>query len=172
MTLSRVRALLVMGTLVAVAAGFVIWAIVRDSQSVAERPERTCPEGAVPAATAIPAPKKVKINVYNDTDKDGLASSVAEQLKTRGFQVGKVRNDPDPAPVKGSAELRYGPAGLGSAHLLRAYFTDAQPEPDVERTGSTVDVVLGMEFRQLATPAEVNDALRLIGDPSPPPGMC
>ncbi len=123
-------------------------------------------------STAIPEPKSLKINVYNDTDEGGLAKKIASQLEARGFKIGKVGNDPDPDPVKGTAELRFGPKGLGGAHLLSAHLVDADLLPDTERENETVDVVLGQEFKQLASPSEVNDALRLINDPSPPPGMC
>ena len=172
MTLSRVRALLIVGTLAALAAAFVTWAILQDSQTKNVEAERRCPEGAVAAATGIPEPKKVTVNVYNDTDEKGLAGRVAGQLEERGFKIGKVGNDPDPDPVRGTAVLRFGPKGLGGAHLLRAYFADADSEPDTRRDGATVDVVLGHEFRQMSTPSEVNEALRMLGDPSPPPGMC
>ncbi|MGH3728048.1 MAG: LytR C-terminal domain-containing protein [Micromonosporaceae bacterium] len=173
MTLARVRALLVVGSLAALAAMFVIWAIMRDSQTdPASEAERRCSEGQVPAATAVPEPKALTINVYNDTDEGGLAKRVAGELKARGFKIGKVGNDPNPNPVKGTAELRFGPKGLGGAHLLSAHLIAADMVPDTERDGAVVDVVLGQEFKQLASPSEVNDALRLIEDPSPPPGMC
>lgn len=174
MTLARVRALLVVGTLAALAATIVVWAILRDSQATEEDPAdaRRCAEGEVPAATAMPDPGALTVNVYNDTDQPGLAKRVAGQLKDRGFKIGKVEQDGDQNVVKGTAEVRYGPKGLGGAHLLGAYLVEADMVPDVERKDGNVDVVLGLEFRQLASPAEVNDALRLIGDPSPPTGMC
>ncbi|MQA25479.1 MAG: LytR family transcriptional regulator [Micromonosporaceae bacterium] len=172
MTLARVRALLVVVTMAALAASFVLWAILRDSQAKDDPAEQNCPQGAVPAATAVPEPKNMKLNVYNDTDQRGLAKRVAGQLKSRGFKIGKVGNDPDPDPVKGTALLRFGPDGLGGAHLLRAYFVDADSEPDTRRKGASIDIVLGQQFKQLSTPSEVNDGLRLLGDPSPPAGMC
>lgn len=172
MTFARVRALLVVGTLAALAAAFVVWAIMRDSQTKDEGAERRCREGDKPAATAMPASKSVTVNVYNDTDEVGLAKRIAAKLKDRGFKIGKVAQDDDPNVVKGTAELRYGPKGLGGAYLLSAHIAGADLLPDTERADASVDVVLGQEFKQLASPAEVNDALRLIGDPSPPPGMC
>jgi hypothetical protein len=173
MTLARVRALLVVGTLAVLAATFVVWAIMRDSQTKEDVSDaRRCAEGEKPAATAIPEPKKLTINVYNDTDQRGLAKRVANQLRAEGFKVAKVSQDPDPNVVKGTAELRFGPKGLGGAYLLSAYFQNADMLPDTERDDAKVDVVLGQEFRQIASPAEVNDALRMIGDPSPPTGMC
>lgn len=172
MTLARVRALLVVGTLAALAAVFVVWAIMRDSQTKDEGEERRCREGDKVAATAMPAPKGITVNVYNDTDEVGLAKRIANKLKERGFKIGKVAQDDDPNVVKGTAELRFGPKGLAGAHLLSAHIAEADLLPDTEREDATVDVVLGQSFKQLSSPAEVNDALRLIGDPSPPPGMC
>lgn len=173
MTLARARALLIVGSLAALAAAFVIWAILRDSQPRdSASAERQCEEGEKPAATAIPEPKALAVNVYNDTDEAGLAAKIADQLEARGFKVKKVGNDPDPNPVKGTAELRFGPKGLGGAHLLTAYLINADLLPDPERKDGVVDVVLGQQFQQLGSPSEVNDALRTIGDPSPPVGMC
>jgi hypothetical protein len=173
MTLARVRALLVVVTMAVLAATFVVWAIMRDSQTKDDTATaRRCAEGEKPAATAIPEPKKLTINVYNDTDQRGLAKRVADHLKAEGFKVAKVAQDPDPNVVKGTAEIRFGPKGLGGAYLLSAYFQKADMLPDTERNDDTVDVVLGQEFKQIATPAEVNDALRMIGEPSPPAGMC
>ncbi len=174
MTLARARALLIVGSLAALAAVFVTWAILRDSQQpdAEVAAEQRCEEGEQPAATAIPEPKALTVNVYNDTDEAGLARKIADQLESRGFKIKKVGNDPDPDPVKGTAELRFGPKGLGGAHLLTAYFINADLLPDPERKDGIIDIVLGQQFQQVASPSEVNDALRTIGDPSPPPGMC
>jgi len=174
MTLARVRALVVVGSLAAIAATVVIWAILRDSQNQpdAAANARNCREGEVQASLEVPEPKDVTVNVYNDTDRTGLAASVANQLKSRGFKIGKVAQDQDREVVRGTAELRFGPKGVGAAHLLAAHVLEADMVPDTARTEATVDLVLGLEFKQLATPSEVNDALRLMGDPSPPAGMC
>ncbi|MGH3712608.1 MAG: LytR C-terminal domain-containing protein [Micromonosporaceae bacterium] len=151
---------------------FVVWAITRDSQTQDDSEARRCKEGEKPAATAMPDPKKLTVNVYNDTDEAGLAKRIANTLKTRGFVIGKVDQDRDPNVVKGTAELRFGPKGLGGAHLLSAHIAGAELLPDTERQDATVDVVLGQDFKALASPAEANDAIKLIGDPSPPAGMC
>ncbi|MGH3735984.1 MAG: LytR C-terminal domain-containing protein [Micromonosporaceae bacterium] len=171
MTLARVRALLVVGMLAALASVFVVWAIMRDSQTRDDDAAQRCREGEKPAATAMPEPKAVTINVYNDTDKPGLAQSIANKLEERGFKIGKVEQDKDRNVVAGTAELRFGPKGLGSAYVLSAHIVEAELLPDTEREDATVDVVLGQKFKQLSSPAEVNDALRLI-EPSPPVGMC
>src|SRR5581483_11288691 len=42
----------------------------------------------------LPATAQIKVNVYNSTDRHGLAAATAAQLKQRGFTVLKVTNDP------------------------------------------------------------------------------
>ena len=80
---------------------------------------------------------------------------------------------PRVAEVKGVAQLRYGPAAVGAAHLLKAYFlAQAEPQYNPKRKGAVVDVVIGSEFQQLATTTEVNQSLVELGAPDVPPGAC
>jgi hypothetical protein len=69
--------------------------------------------------------------------------------------------------------LRYGPAAVGKAHLLKAYFlAQAEPLYDPKRKGDLVDVVLGGKYLELATQTEVNQSLVELGEPDVPPGAC
>ncbi len=107
--------------------------------------------------------------MLNATDEKGLAGSVANDFRNLKFQVKKEGNAPK--GVDEVAVLRYGPKGVGSAHLLRAYFlNDAKRDYDPKRTDDTVDVVLGNGFRQLASPTEVNQSL--VESPVAPRGSC
>ncbi|TDC33971.1 LytR family transcriptional regulator [Micromonospora sp. 15K316] len=170
MSFARVRALVVVGLLAILAVVFVVVAVVRDSQGNAGT-AKGCPDGWPLADVALRETKDVKINVLNATDEVGRAGSVADDFRNRKFQVKKVGNAPK--GVDDVAVLRYGPKGVGSAHLLRAYFlNNAELDYDAKRTDDTVDVVLGSAFQQLATTTEVNQSLGDLGSPVAPPGSC
>ncbi|NYH45657.1 hypothetical protein HNR22_005384 [Micromonospora jinlongensis] len=170
MSFARVRALVVVGLLGVLALAFVVTAILRDTQGKAGTAEG-CPEGWPLADVTLHEPKDVKINVFNATDEPGRAGSVADDFRNRKFQVKKVGNDPK--GIDDVAVLRYGPKGVGSAHLLQAYFlNNAEPGYDPKRTDDVVDVVLGNGFQQLATTTEVNQSLGDIGAPRAPKGSC
>ncbi|MFY1701106.1 MULTISPECIES: LytR C-terminal domain-containing protein [Micromonospora] len=164
------RALVVVGVLAVFALVFVVAAIVKDSQGDAGV-AGGCPEGWPMADVALREPKDVKINVLNATDEVGQAGSTADDFRNRKFQVQKVGDEKK--GVDGVAVLRFGPKGVGSAHLLRAYFlNNADQAYDPKRKDDTVDVVLGNGFAQLATTTEVNQSLGDLGSPVAPVGSC
>lgn len=170
MSFARVRALVVVGLLAVLALVFVVVALVKDTQSGVATAE-SCPKGWPLADVTLREPKDVKINVYNATDEAGLAGSVADDFRNRKFQVKKEGNAPK--KLDDVAVLRFGPKGVGSAHLLRAYFlNNVKLEPDLKRKDDTVDVLLGNSFQQLATTTEVNQSLGDLGAPEALPGTC
>ncbi|SCG67303.1 LytR cell envelope-related transcriptional attenuator [Micromonospora echinaurantiaca] len=171
MSFARVRALVVVGLLGVLALVFVVVALVRDTQGSAGLAEG-CPEGWPLADVTLREPKDVKINVLNaTTDRDGLARQIADDFRNRKFQVKRTADEKKKSDD--IAVLRYGPKGVGSAHLLRAYFLDnAELVYDPKRTDDVVDVVLGNSFQQLATTTEVNQSLGDLGSPNAPPESC
>jgi len=172
MSFARVRALVIVAGLAVFALVFVITALVRDTQGGVSA-AAGCPDGWPKADLALREKKDIKINVYNATQGVGLATSVGTNFKNRDFQVLKMSNDPLKKGLDGVAELRYGPKGVGSAHVLRAYFLDeAEPVYDPKRKDDVVDVVLGEGFKQLATTTEVNQALVELQSPQLPPQTC
>jgi LytR cell envelope-related transcriptional attenuator len=170
MSFARVRALVVIGVLAVAAVVFVIVALVRDSQH--DPVANGCPKGSVTADVALPDDSdEVTVKVYNGTNKPNLAEEATNDFKNRGFKTQK------PAESKkkftGVAQLRYGPAAVGKAHLLKAYFlAQAVPQYDPKRKGDAVDVVLGSKYLELATLTEVNQSLFELGEPDVPPGAC
>jgi len=170
MSFARVRALVVVGVLAVAAVVFVIVALVRDTQQNAVA--NGCPKGAVLADVTLPDDSdQVSVKVYNGTNKPNLAEQATNDFKNRGFKTQK------PAESKkkytGVAELRYGPAAVGKAHLLKAYFlAQGKDEYDPKRKGDLVDVVLGSKYLELATQTEVNQSLVELGEPDVPPGAC
>ena len=90
----------------------------------------------------------VSVNVYNATDRKGLAAAIAKGLDTRGFQVKSIANDPLNRAVKGVAEIRFGPAGQESANLLSKHVPKAALVKD-KRQGDTIDLVAGQAWKAL-----------------------
>jgi hypothetical protein len=173
MSFARVRALTVVGVLFLCAVVFVVLALVKDTQTTASS-GGGCPADYVPADLRLPNENKdIKINVYNATDRPGLAENVASDFANREFTVKTKGNDPLKKKVDKIAVLRYGPKGVGAAWVLRAYFlAEADQEFDIARKDDVVDVVIGTKFRQLATPTEMRQSLAALGRPTLPKGTC
>jgi LytR cell envelope-related transcriptional attenuator len=172
MTFARIRAIAIVSVLVVAALVFVAAAILRDNQTGPFAPAG-CPKDAIIADTRLPEPSEVKINVYNATDHPGLANQVKIDFANRKFTVLNTGNDPKGKRVDQVAVLRYGPKAVGAAWLLRAYFLDqAAREFDITRKDAVVDVVIGTQFKQLATVTEFHQALAQLGNPTLPEGTC
>jgi hypothetical protein len=170
MSFARVRALVVVGVLAVAAIVFVITAIVRDSQGGPVG--GGCPAGSPLADVTLPDdPAEVTVKVYNGTNQAGLADSVTTEFKNQHFTVEKPAESK--TKYKGVAEIRFGPDAVGRAQLLRAYFlAQSKMEYNPKRKGQLIDIVIGSDFRQLATTTEVNQSLVEIGEPTLPPGAC
>lgn len=171
MSFARVRALVVIAVLAVSAIVFVVVALVRDTQGGVTAGEG-CPDDAPRANVALPDDTdEVKVRVLNGTKTAGLADRVTDDFKNRGFVMQK------PAESKRKfdriAMIQYGPKAVGNAQLVNAYFLGkAKPEYNPKRTNDVVDIVIGSQFRQLATSTEVNQALIELGEPEVPPGAC
>lgn len=165
---SRRGAVLLAVLLTAALAGTAWWVAHRDTaDTAAATPRRTCPVPSTPPP--VVAPTAVKVNVYNATDKRGLASRVAAELKRRGFHVGKVDNDPLKRQVTGAAEVRSSTAGAGAARTVSAQVGTVVAVPD-QRPNASVDLVLGAAFVRLQpVPAA---AAALSPSPQPVPSGC
>lgn len=112
---------------------------------------------------ALPA-SAVTVNVFNGTGRLGLAAEVATELRTRGFVVGQVSNDPLARTVAGTAELRHSLDGGAAARTLAAQIQGATVAPD-QRADSSVDLVMGTAFLGMVTPEQALARLT----PTPPP---
>jgi hypothetical protein len=171
MSLARVRALVVLGMLVLMAAVAAGWAIAKDSETAVRR-AAPCIRSTVPFSAGLPArAADVRVNVYNATTRIGLANTVADELKVRGFTVGTVGNDPLQQTVAATVQLRYGPRGAGAAQVLRAWFAGADLTLDT-RTDATVDVVLGQRYEGFTTPADHKLEVERLGTPTRPAELC
>jgi hypothetical protein len=116
-----------------------------------------CPT-STQAAGALPQPSTVTVNTYNGSHRSGLARTTAADLKSRGFKIGHIANDPLGQHLKTAGEIRYGVKGAVNAALLRLYVPDATLTLD-QRTNDTVDLVTGEAFPGLASQSDVDAAL-------------
>ncbi|MGW4895278.1 LytR C-terminal domain-containing protein [Kitasatospora sp. NPDC004240] len=126
--------------------------------------------GAPVDPKAIPQPATVTVNVYNATAKSGLAARTAEELKKRGFTIGKVGNAPAELDKKvpGTAQVIGGPAATGALTLLGSQIAGATTTPDA-RTDATVDFVIGDSYNALLDETQAAAALALATKPTPAP---
>lgn len=132
-----------------------------SSQSTSN-PEPCITTTVIPGAD-LPKPDTVTTNVYNATDRAGLAAATADELKSRGFLIGTVANDPKAKTVTGVAEIRYGTKGELAAKLMTFYIPGATLVND-GRGDTSIDTVLGAAFVSVAAQSEVDKAL---AEPSP-----
>jgi hypothetical protein len=112
----------------------------------------------VSPGAALPKPATVTTNVYNATDRAGLARTTAATLKTRGFGIGSIANDPSGKSLTTVGEIRYGAKGKDNATLMRFYVVGATLVLD-QRTDATIDVVLGAKYKGIPDQKTINAAL-------------
>ncbi|WP_457256381.1 LytR C-terminal domain-containing protein [Pedococcus sp. P5_B7] len=111
-----------------------------------------------PVVAPAPARASFTVNVMNATGRDGVAARVAAGLARRKFSVGGTSNAPEAWYVTQSAVVRHGPEGLDQALLTAAQIPGAKLFTD-SRTGTSVDVVVGLGYQALAPlPSEVAPA--------------
>ncbi|GAA1147313.1 LytR C-terminal domain-containing protein [Ornithinicoccus hortensis] len=105
-------------------------------------------EQVTATATAEPLqPEDVQVNVYNATDRAGLATRTAAALDARGYDVQTSDNDPEKSTVEGAAHIRFGPEGAEAAAVLHDLVPDAELLED-ERESAEIDLVLGPDFEE------------------------
>lgn len=102
-----------------------------------------------PATAQDVSPESTKVNVFNATNRAGLAKTTSTQVANLGFQVGTVANDPLKKEIPGPAEVRYGPKGKANAQLVLAAVGKGAASVEDTRKDATVDLVLGDTFRKL-----------------------
>ncbi|QMU67011.1 LytR C-terminal domain-containing protein [Streptacidiphilus sp. P02-A3a] len=145
-------------------------AVGRASGAVSGPPSGSASAGASGAAAppGAAAAKGITVNVYNATDKAGLAGRTAALLKQRGFTIGTVGNAPAQLQdkVTGTARITGGAAGTKAVTVLRSEVAGAVPATD-QRKDASVDLVLGNGFTALATPDQAAQALALAAGPAP-----
>jgi hypothetical protein len=153
------------GIAVLFAVGFGLSRLLDDSSSPeadaiasASAAPLPCETTMVTAAEVLPRTSKVKVNVWNATDRVGLASDVAKVLKARSFTIKKVDNDPQAKVLEGVGQIRYGVNGRANAELLAFYFPGAILVQD-DRPKKIVDIALGNAFTEINGEAQIAAAM-------------
>ena len=126
-----------------------------------------------PATSSCPTPTPTiqaagltTVRVYNATDRQGFASSVAHALQKRGFTVPTVGNDLTGA-TPATAVIRYGAGGLLAARTLATQVAGTVIYQRDGRSDATVDLVLGTRF---ALVSAAKGAAALKAAPAPAAG--
>lgn len=108
-----------------------------------------CETTLIVPAEVLPSKDSVVLNVYNATNRSGLAAQVARDLKAEGFRINKVSNDPRGKRIPQVAEIRFGPNARPAAELVEYYLAGAKMV-ELKRQGPRVDVALGRGYTSLA----------------------
>ena len=109
-----------------------------------------------PAATYdYTPPEKVTVNIFNSTNRPGLARSVADQLAARKFIVGAVANTT--SSYRGVALVVSGAAGQSAALSVQRNVPGSDYVQD-GRTDPSVDLIITGDFKELAKPELVDQS--------------
>lgn len=146
-----------------------------DKQASAADRKADCPTAA-PAAPAkvLPKPAKITVNVYNATPRGGLAKAAADELKKRGFTIGKVGNATATYDKKvvGTGLLLGAPAAVdGTFPVLGTQLPGAATKTDA-RKGADIDLIIGTKFKAFSPPQTAATALTALTKPAPAPSSC
>ena len=96
-------------------------------------------------------PGEVTVNVYNATERTGLAGTAASSLQKQGFKIATIDNDPLGKTIVGVGEIRHGPSGIEGATLAAERLPGARLVQD-DRMDASVDVVVGKKFKAFTVP--------------------
>ncbi|WP_426302067.1 LytR C-terminal domain-containing protein [Arthrobacter sp. R-11] len=143
---------LLLGLIIAgiVGAWAVMTGVVRFPDTVASK----APQEVCPTTTFHYLPNgKVTVHVYNATGRTGLAKSVADQLKARGYKVGKVDNAQ--TRYSGTAQVISGSAGQAAAFNIQRNVAGTDYYQD-DRSDASVDLLLAPGFQALVKPGLVD----------------
>ena len=160
----RRRALITLGV-VALMLFLAFWYAYSYYQASSSAPRAAPPAATCTGQAVAPTPGTTTVNVYNATQRRGLAAATAAQVRKRGFKVTTVANDPLQKSVRGPAEVRFGRAGAGRGALVLAMVKGAKAVVDA-RTDGSVDLVLGDTFSALAPAPKTTPAAKLTPKPT------
>ncbi|MGY2743863.1 LytR C-terminal domain-containing protein [Pseudarthrobacter sp. O4] len=110
---------------------------------------RLCPE----ATYDYTPPDKITLNVFNSTNRPGLAQSVADAFAARHFIVGAVGNTA--SSYRGVALIVSGAAGQSAAFSVQRNVPGSDYVQD-DRTDPSVDVILTGDYKELTGPELVD----------------
>ncbi|WP_457519111.1 LytR C-terminal domain-containing protein [Streptomyces sp. TE33382] len=177
------RKLVLAGVSAVVALGLAGWGTLQlidvftggDKKATAADHKRECPTAKpAPPPKALPKPAGIKVNVYNATPRGGLAKAAADELKKRGFTIGKVGNAPAAydKKVPGPGVLLGAPtAANGTFPVLGTQLPGMVQKTDARKSGD-IDLILGTKFKAFSTPQAAAAALTALSKPAAAPPSC
>ncbi|MET8136492.1 MULTISPECIES: LytR C-terminal domain-containing protein [unclassified Streptomyces] len=127
---------------------------------------------AAALAATLPKPGQITVNVFNATPRSGLAKQTADELKKRGFKIGDVGNATAAYDKKvAGAGLLLGAKAADQAALpvLNTQLSGAQLKTDGRARATTVDLIIGTEFKALTKKEDADKALTVLAQPEPAP---
>jgi hypothetical protein len=123
------------------------------------------------AARTLPKPGQITVNVLNATTRTGLAKQTADELKKRGFRIGRVDNATKEfdKKVKGTGILLGSASSVNtSLPVLATQLAGAESRADA-RKSADVDLIIGDGFKKLTTQTDADKALAALYAPPPKP---
>jgi hypothetical protein len=115
-------------------------------------------------------PAEVKVRVIDGGAGAGSAEKALTGLRNRRFTVTAGPSGQPADDLKRGVVVRYGPAAIGNAALLRAYLPGYVVAIfDPSRRDDVVDLTVGPGFTSFRTTTEVNQFLVQQGEPTAPP---
>jgi hypothetical protein len=111
-------------------------------------------------------PGLTSVNVYNATDRRGLAAAVAKELQHRAFLIKAVSTQTTAKPIAAAAYIRYGNEGRIAAHTVALQFPGKIRLVKDGRDDDTVDVVLGQSYRGMVARSKAAKAIAMKPDPA------
>lgn len=109
------------------------------------------PEGATPVPYG-----QISVNVFNGTNRIGLAGTTADALASRGFTIASQANASTQgySGYAGTALIQFGSAGVAAAYTLAGQFDSPKLVLD-DREDTTVDLVVGSGYSTMVAAADV-----------------
>jgi hypothetical protein len=114
------------------------------------------PSGAPSVNPLQLLPSGMTVNVYNATEKRGLAANTASGLRDLGFNIGEVGNSAQ--QITSPAEIHASAVDDPQVLLLIQYVPGATVVPD-RRPDATVDLVIGDGFQPVTAPTSLTPVL-------------
>ena len=97
----------------------------------------------------------ITVNVYNATNRTGIADEVAKSLKTSGFSVAQTENWGGETAIKESARIVTGPRGINAAYTTAQYIPESVVHYDPSINDETISVVLGVGYNKVLEAKDV-----------------
>lgn len=178
----RRRRRILHGVVLALLAGLIAAAIVTALAIMNGQIKVPTAEHSSAAASPCPdatfdytPPEKITVNVFNATNRPGLARTVADGFAARKFIVGAVGNTT--SSYRGVALVVSGAAGQSAAFSVQRHLPGSDYVQD-GRTDPGVDVILTGDYKDLAKPELVDqtpgklscprEARRIVDEPPLP----